>query len=212
MGPEGYFNRACSRNSECVIPQRDGKVRHVRAGRDLPTDAVYVLNGGPARDLCNDLSEAGRRQILSFAVSGDVLGYQPDHTKPISYRIQALTDLVVRIISREVVERACAKDPQVAMRMARSIANERNLAYDHLSSVGKQRARERVAHLLLELFIRSQRRWPSREREVIELPVTQQEVGDATGLTGIHVNRILRNLGKGRNCRISTTQASHPKC
>jgi hypothetical protein len=28
------------------------------------------------------------------------------------------------------------------------------------------------------------------------LPVTQQEIGDATGLTGIHVNRILRNLGK----------------
>jgi CRP-like cAMP-binding protein len=175
-------------------PPKNGNVRHVRAGRDLPTDAVYVLNEGWA--IVYDLSESGRRQILSFAVSGDVLGYQPDHTKPISYRIQALTGLVVRIISREVVERACAKDPQVAMRMARSIANERNLAYDHLSSVGKQRARERVAHLLLELFIRSQRRWPSREREVIELPVTQQEIGDATGLTGIHVNRILRNLGK----------------
>jgi CRP/FNR family transcriptional regulator len=48
--------------------------------------------------------------------------------------------------------------------------------------------------LLLELFVRSSAQWPRAGVEEMLLPVTQEQIGDATGLTGVHVNRVLARL------------------
>ena len=53
---------------------------------------------------------------------------------------------------------------------------------------------KRVAHLLLELFIRYRSQWPGIRLEEMHLPLTQEHIGDATGLTFVHVNRVLRDL------------------
>jgi hypothetical protein len=45
--------------------------------------------------------------------------------------------------------------------------------------------------LLLEQFIRYRKRWPGHRIEEMYLPLTQEHIGDATGLTGVHVNRVL---------------------
>ena len=82
------------------------------------------------------------------------------------------------------------------MQLAGLIAQDRSLAYDQLSSIGRGSARERVAHLLLELFVRYRMRWPGHRSEEMHLPLTQEHIGDATGLTGVHVNRVLRDLRK----------------
>ena len=41
-------------------------------------------------------------------------------------------------------------------------------------------------------------RWPHDRTEEIPLPLTQEHIGDATGLTGVHVNRVLRELRRER--------------
>lgn len=82
------------------------------------------------------------------------------------------------------------------MQLAGLMSQDRSLAYDQLSSVGRRSARERIAHLLLELFLRSRMRWPGNYLEEMYLPLTQEDIGDATGLTGVHVNRVLRDLYK----------------
>jgi len=53
-----------------------------------------------------------------------------------------------------------------------------------------------VAHLILELFIRCRAQWPGDRVEEMCLPLTQEHIGDATGLTGVHVSRVLGDLGK----------------
>ena len=80
------------------------------------------------------------------------------------------------------------------MRFAGLIARDRNLSFDHLTSIGRRSARERVARLLLELFIRYRAQWPGHRPEEMQLPLTQEHIGDATGLTGVHVNRVLGDL------------------
>ena len=80
------------------------------------------------------------------------------------------------------------------MQLAGLISQDRGLAYDHLSSIGRRSARERVAYLLLELFIRSRLQWLGHRSDEMYLPLTQEHIGDATGLTGVHVNRVLRDL------------------
>jgi CRP-like cAMP-binding protein len=82
------------------------------------------------------------------------------------------------------------------MRLAWLSSRDSILAYDKMTSIGRHSARERVAHLILELFIRYRMQWPGHQIEEMYLPVTQEHIGDATGLTGVHVNRVLSDLRK----------------
>lgn len=173
--------------------------REVKAGSDLfrlgeRGEAIYSLVDGWVA--LYSLLEDGRRQILQFALPGTVLAFVPIQGALMNYSAQALTDAVVSIIPHKNLGRLAKDFPEIGMQIAGLISQERNLAYDQLSSVGRRSARERVAHLLLELFIRSRMRWPGHRTEEMYLPLTQEHIGDATGLTGVHVNRVLRDLRK----------------
>ena len=173
--------------------------RAVKAGCDLfrvgeTGEAIYSLvNGWVA---LYNLLEDGRKQILQFALPGAVLAFVPMRGAVMNYSAQALTDAVVGIIPHKNLGRLSKDCPDIGMRLAGLISRDRGLAYDHLSSIGRHSARERVAYLLLELFVRSRMRWPGHRTEEMDLPLTQEDIGDATGLTGVHVNRVLRNLHK----------------
>jgi CRP/FNR family transcriptional regulator len=143
------------------------------------------------------LAEDGRRQILHFALPGALLGLYPGRVA--IYGAEALTDAAVCVVPHENLGPLIEEHPGIGLRLAWAVSRERNLAYDHLSSVGRRSARERVARSLLELFVRYRLIWPASRSEEMHLPLTQEHIGDATGLTGVHVNRILRRL---RNERI----------
>lgn len=173
--------------------------REIKAGSDLfrlgeGGEAIYSLVDGWVA--LYHLLEDGRRQILQFALPGTVLAFVPTPGAAMNYSAQALTDAVVSIVSHKNLGRLARDCPEVGMQLAGLISQDRSLAYDQLSSVGRRSARERVAHLLLELFIRSRMRWPGHRLEEMHLPLTQEHIGDATGLTGVHVNRVLRDLHK----------------
>lgn len=171
--------------------------RQIKAGEDLfdlgqQCDSVYNLVSGWV--LLYTLLEDGRRQILHFALPGAVLGFHPAKGAKTTYSVQALTDAVVCVIPRGALEPLSKQYPEIGMRLAWLISRDMSLAFDHLTSIGRQSARERVAHLLLELFIRFRAQWPGSRIEEMQLPLTQEHIGDATGLTYVHVNRVLRDL------------------
>ncbi|MDF2117841.1 Crp/Fnr family transcriptional regulator [Roseiarcaceae bacterium H3SJ34-1] len=173
--------------------------RTIKAGCDLfrvgeRGDAIYSLVDGWVA--LYNLLEDGRKQILQFALPGAILAFIPVRGAMMNYSAQALTDSVVGIIPHENLGRLARDNPEVGMQLAGLISQDRGLAYDHLSSIGRRSARERVAYLLIELFIRSRLRWPGHRSEEMYLPLTQEHIGDATGLTGVHVNRVLRDLRK----------------
>jgi CRP-like cAMP-binding protein len=167
----------------------------LRAGQDLfglgePSETIYnLVDGWMFR---YTLLEDGRRQILDFVLPGAVLGFHPAHTT--TFGIEALTDATVCVIPHRAIEPLSQRHPELAVRLARLIARDRSMAFDHLTSLGRHTARERVAHLLLELYIRSRARWPETRVEELRLPLTQEHIGDATGLTFVHVSRVLRDL------------------
>ena len=171
--------------------------REFKAGCDLfrlgeDGQAIYGLVEGWVA--LYSLREDGRRQILQFALPGTVLAFAPRRDSVLNYSAQALTDAVVCIVSHENLGQLSRDCPEIGLQIAGLISQDRSLAYDHLSSIGRRSARERVAHLLLELFLRSRLRWPGYRSEEMHLPLTQEHIGDATGLTGVHVNRVLRDL------------------
>lgn len=173
--------------------------RQIKAGCDLfrvgeRGEAIYSLVDGWVA--LYSLLEDGRKQILQFALPGAILAFVPARGAMMNYSAQALTDSVVGIIPHENLRRLSRDNPEIGLELAGLISQDRSFAYDHLSSMGRRSARERVAYLLLELFIRSRLRWPGHRSEEMHLPLTQEHIGDATGLTGVHVNRVLRDLCK----------------
>lgn len=171
--------------------------RTIKAGQDIftagqPCEAIYNLTDGWAFRYM--LLEDGRRQILDFALPGAVLGFHPAKGARATYGVQALTDTTVCVIRHPDLVALSRAAPQTGLRLAWLIARDRSLAYDHLTSIGRQSAHQRVAHLVLELFIRCRAQWPGQRIEEMHLPLTQEHIGDATGLTSVHVNRVLRDL------------------
>lgn len=171
--------------------------RQFNAGVDLfrpgeQCGAIHYLVEGCV--FLYDLLEDGRRQILHFALPGAILGLYPSGIA--TYGAQALMDTIVSLTPHDSLEPLFEKHPKIGLQLAHAAWRERNFAYDHLSSIGQRSARERVARLLLELFIRYRMRWPGSYIEEMHLPLTQEHIGDATGLTNVHVNRVLRDLRK----------------
>ncbi len=175
--------------------------RRIEAGRDLFSigsqgDAIYnLLDGWVA---LYTLLEDGRKQIVHFALPGAILGIFPRHGAQATFGAQALTDTIVSVIPRAILTSLMRGDPEIGIRLAQSLARDCSLAFDHLTSIGRRSARERVAHLLLELFVRYRAQWPGNRIEEMYLPLTQEQIGDATGLTFVHVNRVLRAFRKER--------------
>jgi len=175
--------------------------RTIEAGCDLFSqgqrgDAIYRLVSGWVA--LYNLTADGRRQILQFSLPGALLAFLPAPGAMMNYSAQALTDVVVCVIPHVNLARFSKENPEFGMQLARLISQDRGLAYDNLSSMGQHSARERVAHLLLELFLRYRKRWPGHRGEEMHLPLTQEQIGDATGLTGVHVNRVLQELREER--------------
>lgn len=170
--------------------------RRVKAGRDLlkqgeTADSVYLLRDGWTA-LYTVLPD-GRRQVLRFSLPGDMLalGCRLERSP---YAVQALTDVTVCVVPRRRLLDLGRIHPTLALELLSLACDDCSAAYDHLISVGRRTARERVAILLLEIFCRARKAIATARGEAIALPLTQAHIGDALGLTSVHTNRMLARL------------------
>lgn len=170
--------------------------RILSPGMDLAFQGVNCANIYVVLDgwVClYELMEDGRRQILQFALPGDVVGFRGDG-EPLTYSAQSLTAVAACVIPWGRFLKAAHRNPELALRLSGLMARDGAMAYVHLTSVGRRTALERVAYLLLELFYRARTRFPVTRGDSIALPLTQSHIGDALGLTPVHTNRMLREL------------------
>jgi len=138
----------------------------------------------------------GSRQILRFHFQGDILGLpllafaEPPET------VTAVTDVVLSPFSREKLGQIIGDHPRLgALILALSVAERVALA-DRLASIGRTSARARVGSLICEIVSRMRRLGAVSENGYVQLPLTQEDIGDATGLTSVHVNRMMRALAE----------------
>ena len=135
----------------------------------------------------------GSRQIMRFHFKSDVLGLPLLAFADSPETVTAVTDVVLCPFSRDRVATLIADHPRLAaLLVALAIAARVSLA-DRLASIGRTAARARVSSLLCEIHARLNMLGLA-ENGAIQLPLTQEEIGDATGLTSVHVNRMMRSL------------------
>src|SRR5437762_14321714 len=81
--------------------------------------------------------------------------------------------------------------PRLGATLFCSFSCEAAMYAEHLIDVGRRSALERVAHFLLELLTRLQAIGLADERS-FRLPLTQELIADALGLSIPYVNQVLR--------------------
>lgn len=164
----------------------------IPAGQDFPVGAAFqgaMFNIVDGWAVLHETFEDGRRQIVQVILPGDTISPPNDST----YMLTAITDVLACAVSQASVENATASEPTIARQVMSILRRERALAYRHQAMLGRRTAKERVAFFLLETFIRARRRRP-QPGDTLKLPLTQFAIGDALGLTSIHVNRMLSEL------------------
>jgi CRP/FNR family transcriptional regulator, anaerobic regulatory protein len=171
--------------------RRTTRARHTlyRAGEDL--DGIpFVYSGWAAR--VRRLSD-GRRQILSFILPGDLVSASAIFCDRLSFFVEAITDVRYSICQRAQVDEILARDPQLVRTLVSACLAEQAEVEELATDLGRRRAEERIARLFLQLKTRMEAR-----RQIsglsFDLPLRQQHIADATGMTVIHVGRVLGAL------------------
>lgn len=136
----------------------------------------------------------GKRQVLRIALPGDLLGFQADFNGPMNHTALALSDTILCAFPRKDMLNMFNKNIELAKRMADMNARDASICQNHLVGVGQKTAEERIAYLCLELYYRIKLIREDTIKYDIEFPLTQEDLGDAVGLTQIHVNRTLKTL------------------
>jgi len=152
---------------------------------------IFVLNRGTA--IRYKILRDGRRQVLGVFLPGDFIGFPGGLFEKALYSVSSLTDAVVCAISFDTIFELFHRFPRLAAALFWLTSRETALFTERLVGIGRQSAYERVAHLLLELLVRLQGAGLADARSY-ELPLTQELMADALGLSVPHVNRTLRRL------------------
>jgi CRP-like cAMP-binding protein len=161
----------------------------ITEGRNYET--LFVLLEGIA--IRYRVLRDGRRQVLNVVLPGDFIGFPACFFESALYSVTALTDAVVCSVPFAVMLGLFERAPRLAAAIFWSFACEAAIYVEHLIDVGRRSALERVAHFLLELLTRLQVVGLADERSY-HMPLTQELLGDALGLSVPHVNRTLRQL------------------
>jgi CRP-like cAMP-binding protein len=165
----------------------------VRSGTPL-THSMLAVDGIVAR--YKDLAD-GQRQIQELHVAGDFTDLHGFLLKRLDHNVGALTRARVALVPHERLRRITEEEPHLARLLWFSTLIDSAIQREKILSVGRRAALARLAHLLSELYIRLET-VGLVEGGSFSLPITQLDLGDASGLTSVHVNRMLKQLRDDR--------------
>jgi len=135
----------------------------------------------------------GGRQIVDFVLPGDIFALQACLFKSSLYSIATVTPALLSVIMFNKIDEVFERNPKLSKLIFWSAACEAARLAEHLTDAARRSAYERVSHLLLELFMRL-KAVGLTDGMSFHVPLTQELIADALGLTTIHVNRTLRLL------------------
>lgn len=185
-------------SAEEVAVLRDtiGEVREMPSGRIVVKAGVEVgectllLEGYICR--FKDLRD-GQRQIMEIHIPGDFLDLHTFLLKRLEHHVGSLTPVRLAIAPHDKLRNITERYPHLARMLWFSTLLDASIHRERILSVGRRSALARIAHLFCELNVRLGLVGLADGNRYL-LPITQAEIADATGLTSVHVNRMLKQL------------------
>ena len=158
--------------------------------RDFVTHSCLMLSGYSMR---SKTTGHGDRQIVALHMKGEMVDLQNSLLEIADHSVQALTPCKVAYIPRQDTMRIAAERPNVGRAMWIDTLVDGSIFREWIVNVGRRDAKTRIAHLLCEFSLRLKLAGLGEETDY-ELPMTQDQLADATGLTPVHVNRTIQAL------------------
>lgn len=175
---------------DAIPGSRAVKVHTDLTREGVPADSLLILTEGWA---CRYLTtREGGRQITGLLLPGDVVNLdalmftRPDHS------VRTLTHAMVAAVRRDQITALAQAHDGIAAALTWLATLENAVLSRWTVSVGRRLAHERVAHLLCEVSVRLGAE--AGNESSFALPLTQEQIADALGLTAVHVNRMMRQL------------------
>ena len=172
------------------------QVMDLRADQDIlregdrPSRSCLLIEGFTC---AYKMTGEGKRQIMAFHVPGDIPDLQSLHLSVLDNSLGTMTPCKVGFIRHEALQDLCARFPRIAAAFWRGTLIDGSIYREWMVNVGQRSAYARIAHLLCEMMMRL-RAVGLAEGDTCALPITQSELGDATGMSTVHVNRTLQEL------------------
>jgi CRP-like cAMP-binding protein len=191
----GAFIHLSDRELAHLAQLQSARVR-VASGRELvhagqTGEIAHILHAGWA--CCFKLLPDGGRQIITFPLPGDFVGLRSMLLRTSDHSFSTLTDAVVTRVDAVRMKQIFSELPRLGMAILWATSRDEAMVVEHLVNVGRRSAVERTAHFLLELYDRLKLVGLASGDE-FTCPLSQNVLGDALGLSAIHVNRVLRQL------------------
>ena len=171
--------------------------RHVAAGAELcafeesEKFLFVVIDGWMFR---NAILEDGRRQILDFILPGDLIAGRRWNGAEVSQTVDAITDSVVALVPVHAVSELVREMPSVAITLLEASQSALYASYENLVDTGRRTSIEAVAHFLIRIEKRAASAIGRTDDGTVVFPLIQEHIGDAIGLTAVHICRTLRKL------------------
>lgn len=163
----------------------------VREG-EVPEMCAILLSGFAYR---HKVTGEGERQILSIHLPGEFLDLQNTFLEVADHNVQALTRCDVAMVPVPALRALAADRPAVGQAMWMETLVDAAIFREWIVNVGRRDSISRISHLLCEFALRLESAGLAHDHRY-EMPVTQEQLADCTGLTPVHVNRVLKELGR----------------
>jgi len=137
--------------------------------------------------------EDGRGAILAFLLPGDLCDLGSFHLHATDHSVGALTSVTVAGIPRPLFGDLMLHHARIAQALWGQVLIDAAIQREWTLNLSQRTAYERLCHLLCELFLRL-RTVGLTQGTSCELPITQARLAEATGLTLVHLNRMLQEL------------------
>jgi CRP-like cAMP-binding protein len=170
--------------------------------REYPAERNIVGDGQRATECCliikgfcarSKTTSEGRRQILSIHIPGEIPDLMSLHLHVMDHDLSTLTPCTLGFINHDALRLLHRRQPNLADMFWRDTLIDAAMFREWIVNVGQRPAPARLAHVIVEL----------RERlKVIgrvngasfEMPLTQEQIGEALGITAVHANRVIKQL------------------
>ncbi len=158
-------------------------------------DVVPIICEGWAASVV--MLSDGSRQILSFLLPGDIVSSALFLDVQPQCLIEAITDVRYRTFNRRKLKENLFGHPDLLEQLSKVWIEEKARSDQLVVDLGRRTADERIARLILNLAERlTQRGLAQSETAEMDFPPRQHHIADATGLTPVHVSKVLTEFRK----------------
>ncbi|HEX8669236.1 MAG TPA: Crp/Fnr family transcriptional regulator [Allosphingosinicella sp.] len=196
--------RRLERRSPLSHPDREALLGLQHSVRKLPPGGHIIRDGDRPEHCCLLLSGfahrykitgGGGRQIISIHMASEFVDLQNSFLQIADHSVQTLTEAEVATIPQAAITELAMGRPAVGRALWMDTLIDASIFREWVVNVGRRDSRARVAHILCEFSLRLEAAGLARDHRY-ELPMTQEQLADAVGLTSVHVNRVLKQLGE----------------